>query len=266
MNEPYNKNFFSLHPSECLRVYQEIVNNSNKKWEMGLDIAASTEDYGMATSLLLISIEESIKALIVLLDGHGFKFRQVPGMKAFFKNHEIRYVAAFGMFFVSVLGEDVLKHLRRLMNGEIDVETLREQLKANDPKLENKMKLWVFRKFLILRKEFALFSLFDKIRQDGFYCDYDNGIKSPLNIKYNDFKKIYTRLKKVRYMTRSMIIQLSPHKMKTETNQKWLTQSFQHLDNEQAYELLAKAFQIIKKSKKKPFDLLRHTLTDLLEK
>jgi hypothetical protein len=79
-----NSSFFNVPRVKLLHYYPEIVANSHSQFN-GAEHLAAVSKFGMAISHLLISTEEMIKALVVVMDAKGFDFRNVKGMDIFLK-------------------------------------------------------------------------------------------------------------------------------------------------------------------------------------
>ncbi len=66
--------------------------NSNLKANSAKLTIAENNDYGSAISLLIISNEEAVKALMLFLEGNDFRLRNIPGFTNLFENHRLRYL------------------------------------------------------------------------------------------------------------------------------------------------------------------------------
>lgn len=102
-----SKTFLTISQAECLSVYPKVLANAEMKWESGKKLA-ETGDFGSATSQQIISIEEFIKAIILILDGNGFRFRKMPNAKVFFQDHQIRYFLAYIFIIFDVFKNEML--------------------------------------------------------------------------------------------------------------------------------------------------------------
>ena len=95
-----NNSFFSIPREQLLVLYTAIIKNSDEQYQTAIEIANNGKP-GIAIPHLLISTEELIKALIIVLDAKGFKFRTIKGMDIFFRNHEIRFFISSIIFVIS---------------------------------------------------------------------------------------------------------------------------------------------------------------------
>lgn len=200
-----NKNFMTISKRECLKAYKQIVLNSDKQWESGKKLAAMG-DYGGATSLSVISVEELIKSIIIFLDGKGFEFRsRTEGIQTLFKNHQIRHLIAYLIFVMGVMGDDLISFLEPFRKNPQELPKLIHETQTNPIEFEKKVQRYALRKMVLLRQEFIWFSKIDIFRQDGFYCDYDEQLKNPIDIGEDDYKGLHFRLEKVRKVGKGLI-------------------------------------------------------------
>ncbi len=246
------KTFSTISKKECATVYKEILINSNKKWNAAEKLA-EIGDFGGAISLSIISIEELIKSLLIYLDGKGFEFRNVAGMDVFFKNHQIRYIIAYIMLVVSLFGEDIIKHLLDFRENSAKYLTIKEEVTKPDF-IEAKMKYYILRKFVQMKRELEWFSKVDKLRQNGFYSGYDNKLFSPVDLGAEDYKEVVKRLAKVRFVGNEFIKSIE---MGGEHIQKIVSDSRRDFKRNKHYAKIEKALKNITKQRESPFDLFK---------
>lgn len=253
-----NKTFLNISESECLIVYKEILENSDKRWESGR-MLANNGDFGLGISSSIISIEELIKAIIVFLDGRGFELRKIKGMSSFFRNHEIRYVVAYSMFVIGLFGEDLIKALKRIKEEPEWLLKMSKEMKNDKEFFEKRLRFYSLRKFVTLKRELNWFSKVDLFRQEGFYCDYKASLKSPIQVSEIDFNEVIKRLEKVRHVGNSLIQAM-------ETDQEEYIKQFSNFSSDfkksQYADKIACALDGIKKTRKRPFELLKERLSD----
>lgn len=190
-------NFLNISKEECLSLYKDILANSDRTWSSA-KILSEQSDYGSAVSMAIISVEEMVKAFVLCMDGHGFRFRSVKGVDSLFSNHQIRYVVAYGMFVVSIFGEEIKNLLIRYAAEPQELIYLRHKMINQEDFLERNLRYYTLRKMVQLKKELKWFSKVDIFRQEGFYSDYDDKLKTPLNIEKKDYMEVISRLEKVR--------------------------------------------------------------------
>lgn len=244
------KNFTTLSREECLIVWKQVYQNSNQKWILSKSIA-KTKDYGTAISLAIISIEELIKSIIIAFDARGFEFRKVKGMNSFFKNHEIRFLLAFIIFSVQILGEDAVRIFQKIVSNQQTMSYWKNLFETDKKAFEKKVSFWLLRKAVLFRNELKWFSKVEIFRQQGFYADYNNYLKLPLKIEESEYDGVITRLQKVRNFGRLFFILF-------EREDKDFIDYFKRAASETKlknyYLSIEKAFDSMHKNKQKPFE------------
>lgn len=192
---------------KLLGLYPVVKSNSRNQYKVAL-ILADAGHYGQALPHLLVSTEELIKALVIVLDAKGFKLRKIRGMDVFFKNHEIRFFIAYFMFAIGLFGDDLMRWLPILRkNSALLVRFMR-----NKKRRDIAIKWYCLRKFVTIREEIKWFSRAEVLRQNGFYVDMKNELISPAHITKHDFEEAKKRIKKVNVVTQGFIDSfLSPH-------------------------------------------------------
>ena len=94
INNKYQKTFFDLTPKESKGMNDVIFKNARQLKKDALLIAETNKSYSSANSLLVLSLEEVIKAILVLLHSEGYKVYQISDAKKFFFDHKIRHQLA----------------------------------------------------------------------------------------------------------------------------------------------------------------------------
>jgi AbiV family abortive infection protein len=236
-----NKAFANFTNNDCLEHYSEFLINSEKK-RKDADILAKAGSYDTAISLAIISLEEMIKGILVLADGCGFKFRRIKGINTLFRNHDIRYFIAFGLFSVSLVEEDFMKFMAFIINNPSEILNLIQKMENNDPVIEKKLKWFLLRKFSLLKKEFAWFYKVNIFRQDGFYWNFH---KTKITIE--NYLDVTRRIDKVRQYGDVIIPTIKSGGYAA------LTTTFQAEDY---YSKIENVLGILSRSKQSPFDLI----------
>ncbi|MBK8567389.1 MAG: AbiV family abortive infection protein [Saprospiraceae bacterium] len=192
--------FLTISRDKCLSVYKGVIANAQKKTESA-DLLAEAGDFGSAMSFHIIGLEELIKAFFLFLDGKGFSFRQVKGMKGVFENHGLRYLFSFFLFVFSVIGESFgigINYIRKI-NDERDYKKIRA-IKSNPNKLlQEQIFPHLMDKLRFVIEELKWYKSFDKLRQNGLYSDFDGSLITPINIDeayYLEFKVRVDRVTK----------------------------------------------------------------------
>lgn len=90
----YQKTFFDLTPKEAKGKNDIIFKNARQLKKDAFLIAKINKSYSSANSLLILSSEEVIKAMLLLLRSEGYKVYQIKDAKKFFFDHKIRHQLA----------------------------------------------------------------------------------------------------------------------------------------------------------------------------
>lgn len=180
----------TLTKAECLEVSNDCLANAETKYENAL-ILSRSGSFGDATSLLIVSLEEMMKATILRLDSYGFQFRtRVAGIQSIFKNHKLRFYLAFVLSLINMLGED----FKRLIIMLRDDPSKISMFDATTEGFEDRIVNWFKRKSIHVNNEVSWFQNADMFRQEGFYVDFDNEIKTPLKVDDRDFQELKVRI------------------------------------------------------------------------
>ena len=94
INYIYQKSFSDLTPKESNGIDEIIFKNARQLKKDALLIAATNKSYCSGNSLLILSSEEVIKALLVLLHSKGYKVYEIKDARKFFFDHKIRHQLA----------------------------------------------------------------------------------------------------------------------------------------------------------------------------
>lgn len=233
-------------------VYVEMLKNSDSNWQSANQLAANG-DYGRAISLSIISVEELVKALVVYFDSKGFHLRKVKGIKVLFKTHQIRYFIAYGMFVMSVFSDELRKFVLQFHNDPNVMDSWAALMK-DEKLLDKKMKYYVFRKIILLRRELDWFSQVDLFRQEGFYCDYVDRLKNPINISPEDFSYARQRLAKVRKFGKELI---DAYNEDTETTREYIIKMRNDFKDKNHYGKIEAALKFLKDARMLPFEFIK---------
>ena len=85
------KSLIDLTPEESKGLDGPLLDNAIKLKEDSKLLATEKKSFSTATSLLILSSEELIKAILVLLHSEGYKVYQLEDASKFFKDHKIRH-------------------------------------------------------------------------------------------------------------------------------------------------------------------------------
>ncbi len=251
-----SKKFSELTMMECAEAYKDMYASAESEWEAGKQLAAVGK-YGNATSLLIISIEEYVKSLLIFFDSKGFHFRNTKGVAVFFRNHQIRYVIAFVMCVMNLFGKEMKKALLWLKANPHEVNMLHQRIKDNDQFFEQMFAYYMKRKLVYILQEFAWFKNADLFRQEGFYCDYKDFLKTPLQLTEKEFNEIYVRLAKVKDVGKFLIQGLESNDLSVQEQITILKNDFR---TKQYYQKISRALEALSKSKQNPFTFIEQQI------
>jgi AbiV family abortive infection protein len=252
-----NKTFLNISKEECSIVYKKIIDNSNNKWNSCKSIA-ETKEYGTAISLAIISIEELVKALIVFFDGHGFEFRKIKGIKSIFANHQLRYFIAFIMFVMGLMGEELIKFIQKFHDNPEEMTKTMERMTSDEKFLNQIGFRYLLRKMVLVKNEFDWFSKVDLFRQEGFYSDYENQLKTPISINEEDYNQMVLRLEKVRTVGKELISSFESTNVEAQKN---LERLRMHFKDKEIYDKISNVLTTTRQSKTTPFELIKKNIS-----
>ena len=134
------------------------------------------KSYSSASSLLILSSEEVIKAILVLLHSHGYRVYLLKDAKGFFKNHEIRH----SLQMLIETGMSLFDTIDRWENRK-----LKRQIPNTKKKwLNNTLQFLSDAAFVLSNVSTAINRIegikkFNDLKNAGFYVDYRNEILIP---------------------------------------------------------------------------------------
>lgn len=241
-----NKNYMNLNAPECLAAFKYLQDNADSLFNDAKTLANSGS-YGHATSLLIHSTEEYMKAFIIFLDGNGFQFRnRVPGISNIFVNHKLRYGLALILTLLAILIDDfkvLLPHIKKTYN-------LTFNLKRDKEQIQSEMFSYMNMRIQTAIQEVQWFSEAEFLRQDGLYVDYINEIKTPLHITKTNFDETLLRINRLRSFILDYISSFN-------SEEKLITQGLDNLkvqfSIEKWYENIGGLIELFKENRKNPF-------------
>lgn len=178
----------SLSKDECISISEATLKNAKSKFDDS-ELLAQNGSYGTGSSLLITSMEESIKSLILALDGTGFQFRsRAPRIKSLFNNHGLRYQFAIILSIVAVFEKDFQK-LEVMIKSRFDFTSI-----ALD---SNRIMRWAKLKIHSIKKEIEWFEEIAYHRERGLYLDVNKELIDPESVTKREFKLIAQRVRGV---------------------------------------------------------------------
>tara|TARA_R110001606_G_scaffold31563_1_gene96356 strand:- start:226 stop:951 length:726 start_codon:yes stop_codon:yes gene_type:complete len=208
--------FLNLSPKKSIGLDKPLYKNALNLKRDAIFIAEKRKSYSSASSLLILSTEECVKSILVLLHSENYNIYKIKDAKKIFYDHVIRHQIA--MFIIVGLGilESLYKYDNRipskmtrtrvkwidnLINGFIDIS------KAADP-------------FLKTKADTEYLQDFNDIKNKGFYVDYRDELVNPkteVTIEdYSKVLKINTKVFKFSKMLRILFHEKVENHMKKE--------------------------------------------------
>ncbi len=86
--------FLNQSPLKSKKLHEPIYKNAQKLRRDAILVANTNKSFSTATSLLVLSSEEIIKAILVLLHSEDFNVYKIKDAKKFFSDHKIRHELA----------------------------------------------------------------------------------------------------------------------------------------------------------------------------
>lgn len=245
--------FQNISQKECRKAHFDILENADQKWASAKTLA-DLNDFGSAASMAIIAIEEQVKALLLIADANGFRFRQVKGMVALFENHQLRYMVAYYMFVMAVIGGDLIGFLHEMRDDKEKMKKLIADYQTDKEAVQGKALRYIFHKYLVLKKEIDWFAKVDFFRQQGFYSDFDGQLQTPLHIDKAGFEAAMKRFTRV-YIATNYFIALLQHPDEFMIGElKKMKESFKKDD---MYSRIAKGIENLKAFDRDPFAYLK---------
>ncbi|MCB9360949.1 MAG: AbiV family abortive infection protein [Flavobacteriales bacterium] len=175
-----------LVSEEILQNADELINDA--------EILAKNKSYGRGISLLINSIEELMKASILIFDANGYQFRSVKGAKKLFNNHSLRYPLAFVLFLLVLFIDDFKSLLLKVKSKP----TIILNFPNNKERYYPIFKKYIHYKIDQISNEITWFFNAEYLRLEGIYVDYSGEIKSPLKLSVKDYDEVLYRVEKIR--------------------------------------------------------------------
>lgn len=187
-----SKTILTLNKNEKEKVVNELLKNAERKRNSSI-ILVKNDDIASAIHLQILSMEEDIKAMILMLDAYGFKIIQnIENINSIFKNHRLRFIAGFILSSFSYFKEDIERLPVLLRNERLIKAVLNKPTYFLKPVL-----LYLVNRAMQIQDELYLFSEMERIRQRSNYVDFVNEIHSPSDLTIADFKLVQIRVLKI---------------------------------------------------------------------
>lgn len=188
------KEFINLSPEESKGLDISIYNNAQVLFDSAILLFKNNNTNSVATSLLILSSEELIKAVIVKLHSEKFRIYRIGNAKLFFTNHQIRHEIA-----------QLIETAIGLFEG-MDIWDKQKQKPSLQTKSSN-LNFWgnlindvIMSSQPFLKSTTRIKSLqdFNKWKNQGFYVDFRDKLVEPSKEidekKYSEVREITLRI------------------------------------------------------------------------
>ena len=205
----------NLSRKECGHVYLTVLENAKDLYEDADILGQAKKDkFGRPISLMILGLEEQIKALILFLDNKGFDFRQTRGLAGIFNNHELRYCASFIIFAANTFIEDLDFLINRLLKyakdkKTSDFEEIKIKVEKNMDRYGKMYGIYLIKKWKLIFEEIEWFTKTGFLRESGFYVDYENGLRKPSDLTKEDYLGLRKRIDSVNDFCEKIMTELN---------------------------------------------------------
>ncbi|MCK0190452.1 AbiV family abortive infection protein [Arenibacter sp. F20364] len=181
------KKFIDITSSESIDLHKPIFENARKLHNDAILLATYKSSYSTATSLLILSLEELVKAVLVLLHSQGYRIYELEDSKKFFFDHKIRHQliqiieAGLGFFEVSNVWKNRRKNTlvnKKSSKTGLIIKGLLDIIVSAHPILNSQKRIEKLREF-------------NTMKNNGFYVDYRDKLLTPIEtVDKNDFNEV----------------------------------------------------------------------------
>ncbi len=176
----------------CHYEYIQLRANSDLRWNSANKLA-EIGDYGGAVNSGITSLEEFIKAFILLLDSKGFEFRKVKNIETILnKSHVMRHYILYFAFLFKVIAHDAIKIL-----VNTNFTNFNKIFLENPEIIIGKGFDFIQRKIEQMKAELPWFKSLELRRQHGVHRNVEFNMPGISNNEHN-FEEIFIKLIDIR--------------------------------------------------------------------
>lgn len=186
-----SKTFLTLDKNESLEVSIHTIQNAIVLQETA-KYAAGNNNFGVATSLMILSIEEVIKAQVLFFQGVGIRVHRIKDANKIFSSHKDKHQIASLLQF-----SKIIEGFINASNYEPKEKKYKTGVRFMDSFLGGLQEVInVLEPFSLISKSIEQMSdnvewleKANDIKNWGFYVDYKSEVKLPQDITFNTFEK-----------------------------------------------------------------------------
>lgn len=199
------KSFKDLSPEWSKIIYPNILDNAMGLKKDAQLLVEVNQSYSTATSLLVLSLEETIKGIIVFLHSEGYKVYNSKSISRIFRDHKIRHNIA-GLV-ESLKGLYILSERcqKAIAYNKAHPEEIAAREKNRTKEETSKLMDTVYE---IISPLFSISEIanYNDFKNNGLYVDYNGGISIPRDRiskkEYDDVHKVLMSILKVYQLLR----------------------------------------------------------------
>lgn len=172
--------FPQMSNASCTRAYRAALKNADQHADSAKRVARG-KNYGHAVSHLVLSTEESVKALLFCGQSMGINIRQIKGIQIFFTDHIIRHRFATIFHAMSFLIEPLVSLFMKMRD-----ELHEPGVKIRRTKVERAIESRDEKKLMVAFADFPeMIDWWDEAdtqKNKGNYVDYEQDVETPADI------------------------------------------------------------------------------------
>lgn len=186
-----SKTFLTLDKKESLEVSDHTIKNAIILQDTA-KYAAGNNNFGVATSLMILSIEEIIKAQVLFFQGVGIRVHRIKNANKIFSSHKDKHQVASQLQFLKIIEGFInawnykpnkkkyktdSKLMNTILNGLQDVQSFIEPISLISKSVEQ------------MKGNVEWIEKANDLKNRGFYVDYKGDIKLPQDVTIETFDK-----------------------------------------------------------------------------
>lgn len=184
MSKPVS--FTQMSIASCAKAYKLALKNAESHADSAKRIARG-KNYGHAVSHLVLSTEESVKALLFYGQSFGLSIKQIPGIQIFFTDHIIRHRFATIYHSMSMIMKPAVSLFTK-MHSELHEPGLKIPRTKIEKAIESKDQTRLMAAFNSFPEMLDWWDEADSQKNRGLYVDYATEVQTPAHVTINEFR------------------------------------------------------------------------------
>ncbi len=196
------QSFINLSSKQAKDLDKFVHENALELYRNSEILVEQRSSFALASSLLILSLEETIKAIIIKLHSEGLKVYKIEGVQKFVKDHKIRHQVAQ---FIET-GSGIFDIYESWIDSKKKPQKFKKQWLNN---ITNGVEAAL--KFKASYERIQKLQNFNALKNQGLYTEYCDGFINPKDIiSENDFKDIKSIVDRTRNFYRVLQIIYKP--------------------------------------------------------